>query len=90
MIFAFIDETSDAKFKEYFGLSCALINSNFYQQIKNDFQNILLEAGWDPTIEFKGSYLFSATKGCSHVSIEKRIEIASNILSLNVSEKMPE
>jgi hypothetical protein len=87
MILAFVDETSDSKFKKYFGLSCAVINSNFYQQIKNEFQNILLDAGWDSKIEFKGSFLFSATQGCTDISIEKRIEIASRVLSLNVSNK---
>ena len=30
MLLVFIDETGDDKFKDYFGLSCAVINTNFY------------------------------------------------------------
>jgi len=87
MLLIFVDETSDSKFKDYFGLSCTIINSNFYSQIKKDFQKTLLEAEWNPNIEFKGSCLFSATKGCKNIEIEKRIDIASTILALNVSNK---
>lgn len=80
MILLFVDETSDAKFKDYFGLSVAIINSNFYQTLKSEFHKILTDAGWDVNVEFKGPCLFSATKGCKDVSIDKRIQIASQIL----------
>lgn len=85
MILAFVDETGDSKFKDYFGLSCAVINSSFYSQIKKNFQDILTAAGWNPSIEFKGSCLFSATSGDTSIPIEKRIEITSKILSQNTS-----
>lgn len=81
----FVDETSDVKFKDYFSLSAAVINSNFYRQIKRDFQDILTRGGWDPCVEFKGSYLFSASKGCADVSVEKRVDMTSEILALNVA-----
>lgn len=71
MLLAFVDETSDTKFKDYFGLCCATINSSFYRQIKDDFQRILTNGGWNPNIEFKGSYLFSALSGDTSVPIEK-------------------
>lgn len=87
MLLAFVDETSDNKFKDYFGLCCATINSNYYRQIKEDFHRILLEGSWDSEIEFKGSYLFSASSGDQNVSIEKRIEISSAILALNKAKK---
>jgi len=83
----FIDETSDSKFKDYFGLSCVVVNSTFYSNIKREFQKILLDYGWNPEIEFKGSYLFSATKGCTDISVEKRIEIASKVLKLNTAKR---
>jgi len=86
MLLLFIDETSDKKFKEYYGICCAVINSNFYKKIKNDFQKILVHEGWNPDVEFKGSLLFSASKGDCSVSIEKRIDIASKILDLNISK----
>jgi hypothetical protein len=87
MLLAFVDETSDTKFKDYFGLCCATINSSFYRQIKDDFQRILISGGWNPEIEFKGSYLFSALSGDTNVSIEKRIEITSAILALNTAKQ---
>jgi len=49
MICAFIDETSDIKFKNYFGLCCATINAVNYVTVKKEFQKILLDAGWDPS-----------------------------------------
>lgn len=85
MLFVFIDETSDSKFKNYLGLCCVVINSNFYPQIKKDFQKILISSGWDTKKEFKGSYIFSSSKGCQNVSIEKRIDIVSQIINLNTT-----
>ena len=87
MLLAFVDETSDTKFKDYFGLCCATINCSHYRHIKDDFHRILIEGGWNPEIEFKGSYLFSALSGDTSVSIEKRIEITSSILALNTAKK---
>jgi len=52
MICLFVDETGDSKFKEYFGLSCMDVKHNFYENIKKDFQKILLKYGWDPSVEF--------------------------------------
>lgn len=85
MISIFIDETSDKKFKDYFGLCCATINSSFYPEIKRKFQDILLNFGWDTSLEFKGSFLFSASQGDVSVPVEERVEIAKEILSLNKS-----
>ena len=87
MILLFVDETGDAKLKDYFGLCCAKINSTFYRQIKTDTQRILTEGGWDPKVEFKGSFLFSASKGDPQITIERRIEMADKILALNKSQK---
>ncbi|OGS10442.1 MAG: hypothetical protein A2234_00820 [Elusimicrobia bacterium RIFOXYA2_FULL_58_8] len=86
MILAFIDETSDANDAKYFGLCCAVVNSNFYGQIKNDFQKKLISSGWDPKIEFKGSCLFSASRGDTSMQVDKRVELAGDILSLNTSK----
>jgi hypothetical protein len=87
MICIFFDETSDHKFKDYFGLSCAAVKHNYYGQIKEGFQKILLEGGWDPTVEFKGAYLFSISKGCTNIPVEKRVEMAEAIIDLNVAKK---
>ncbi len=82
----FIDETSDSKFKDYFGICCAQVNHTKYRNIKSKFHKILLDGGWDPNIEFKGSYLFSAKKGCESISVDDRVSLAEEILKLNSSE----
>lgn len=82
----FFDETSDSTKKDYFGLCCVAIDSYYYAGIKKSFQNILIKSGWDPKQEFKGSYIFSASKGCLDVAVEKRIEIVSSLLDLNTSK----
>ncbi len=87
MICIFIDETSDNKFPDYFGLCCVAINDSFYSKIKSECHQILSEGGWDIEKEFKGSYLFSASKGCIDVDIEKRIELAEKILELATAKK---
>ncbi len=85
MWLAFADETSDARMKQYFGLSLAIINATFYPAIKREAQRILLNGGWDPSIEFKGSCLFSGSRGCQSVVVDQRVELASDLLELNVS-----
>jgi hypothetical protein len=83
----FIDETSDKKFKEYLGFCIVTVNAHFYPKIKSDAIEILESIGWDPDTEFKGSYLFSATSGCTDAEIENRIDAANAILDLNVANK---
>ncbi len=83
MILAFIDETSDDKQTDYLGLTCTVINSAHYRDIKRRLQDILVKMNWDKDVEFKGSYLFSASRGCENISIEERVAIASEILRLN-------
>lgn len=85
MLLVFIDETTDVKFKDYLGFSIATINAAFYPQLKKQAQKLLTGIGWDPDVEFKGSYLFSASKGCSDILIERRIEVAGALLDLNVA-----
>lgn len=87
MILIFVDETSDSKYKSYFGLCCTAVNHIFYPQIKQECHQILQDGGWDFDVEFKGSYLFSASKGCIEVDIDKRIELAEKILELTTAEK---
>ncbi|GAB6283495.1 MAG: hypothetical protein STSR0008_22680 [Ignavibacterium sp.] len=82
----FVDETGDQKNKKYFGLSIAVINSSFYSQIKNNFQKIIKNSTWDVNVEFKGSFLFSASKGDSSITIDQRIDICSDLMKLNKSK----
>lgn len=82
MEFAFIDESGDSKFKDYFGLCMAVVNSSNYRSVKVGFHDVLRKYGWPEDIEFKGAYLFSAKKGARDISIDQRIDMASEVLDL--------
>lgn len=83
MQLVFVDETGDQENKNYFGLSLALIDSSHYRIIKSNFQSILTKNSWNKEIEFKGSCLFSSSKGDKNIDIEKRLNICSELLALN-------
>lgn len=83
----FIDETGDKKFKDYLGLCIATMDSRTYPFLKKQSQEILEKIGWDANTEFKGSYLFSASKGSTGVDVQKRVDAAHELLDLNASEK---
>lgn len=87
MEFAFIDESGDSKFKDYFGFCMAVVNSSNYKTVKSGFHSVLRKYGWAEDIEFKGAYLFSAKKGDKNVDINQRIDMASEILDLTSAEK---
>ncbi|MDQ8205734.1 hypothetical protein [Pelagicoccus sp. SDUM812003] len=82
----FIDETSDSKFKSYHGLSIASVDSRFYPNLKEQFQSKLISVGWDPSIEFKGSYIFSKKSGDTNVDVPERVELAREVIALNKSK----
>jgi hypothetical protein len=86
MKLVFIDETGDRKFKDYLGICVATMDSRSYPLLKRQSLEILQNASWDPTKEFKGSFLFSASKGATDVEVEARVE-ASELLDLNASDK---
>lgn len=83
----FIDETGDKKFKDYLGVCVATMDSRSYPLLKREALDILKKAGWDPSLEFKGSFLFSASKGATDVEVEDRVAAASELLDLNTSLK---
>ncbi len=83
----FIDETGDRKFKDYMGICIASIDSRSYPLLKRESMKILEEVGWDSETEFKGSFLFSRSKGATDVEVEQRIDAAHRLLSLNTSDK---
>lgn len=83
----FIDETSDANNPKYLGICAALIDVSKYGSIKRDFHRYLGDFKWDPSIEFKGSWIFSSSKGCQAVPVEKRIELTKRIIEMNSSPK---
>ncbi|MEM9402323.1 MAG: hypothetical protein AAGA44_07550 [Pseudomonadota bacterium] len=87
MLLTFIDETADHKFKQYLGFCVATINAKFYPLLKREAQEILASISWDSSVEFKGSFLFSKSNGCTDVEVETRIDAAHQLLDLNISKK---
>jgi len=83
----FVDETGDQKFKDYLGVCIASIDGSKYPLLKRTSLEILGEIGWPTDQEFKGSFLFSASKGSQEVDVEKRVWAAEQLLDLNSSEK---
>lgn len=83
----FVDETSDSKFKDYFGICISIFDSASYKIIKDKFQAILRDSKWDEKIEFKGSFIFSAKKGDLKISIPDRIAMAEKLIDLNIASK---
>jgi len=87
MQLVFVDETGDQGNQNYFGLSLALIDASHYSIIKSNFQSILTKNSWNKEIEFKGSCLFSSSRGDRNINIEQRLNICSELLALNKSRK---
>lgn len=87
MISVFVDETGDSKFDNYMGICLAAINTARYPAVKREFQNILQRYDWNPKLEFKGSFLFSAKNGDTSVSVENRVAIARELIALNKSAR---
>jgi len=86
MKFLFIDETGDEKFRTYLGFCLALTDARFYPSLKTSSRAILEAIQWEQGVEFKGAYLFSRTKGCSEVEVERRVEAAGRLLDLNAEQ----
>lgn len=86
MLLVFVDETGDRRQKDYLGFSILTMDATFYASLKQEVHGILSDIEWDRAVEFKGAYLFSASKGCTDVEVVRRVEAARRILALNVAE----
>lgn len=87
MKFLFVDETSDTSNPNYLGLCFAFVDSTKYSLIKKKFIQHLEKYDWDKDIEFKGRWIFSASKGCENVPVENRIRLTQEIIELNTSSR---
>ncbi len=87
MEFAFVDESGDSKFTDYFGLCLGVINSSNYRTLKHGFHGILKKYDWDESIEFKGAYLFSASKGDTSITVDQRVDMTAEILDLTSAKQ---
>jgi hypothetical protein len=79
MQFIFIDEIECTdKSPKFFGLGAAVFNSYSYPIYKVSFSEEFEKLKWNPSIEFKGKYLFSKA-GDKSVSIDNRISFVEAI-----------
>ncbi|MBX2992411.1 MAG: hypothetical protein KF749_14765 [Bacteroidetes bacterium] len=81
----FIDETSDSSNPNYLGVCGALVDATRYGDMKRQFMSTVGLYNWDPSIEFKGSYIFSSSTGCKDVSVDARIRIVDRVIEYTSS-----
>lgn len=86
MYYLFVDEIKEnRKDYEFYGLSAVLINNTSYQRFKTGFYKALSQIGWNQTMEIKGRYCFSRTKGDTDVSVEDRLVFVEELFELSQS-----
>ncbi|HET6272653.1 MAG TPA: DUF3800 domain-containing protein [Bacteroidota bacterium] len=85
MKLVFVDESSDAHNTDYLGVCAALIDSSKYGELKREYLSKITRFGWDKSIEFKGTMIFSQSQGCPSVTVEQRIELTKEIIAMNTS-----
>jgi len=86
MYLVFADEFKESRKNfEFYGLSVIYINNSSYQKFKKGFYKRLKELGWNPSIEIKGRYSFSSTKGDTNVSINDRLKFVEKLFDLSKS-----
>jgi hypothetical protein len=82
----FIDETQVIqRDPNFFGICGIFMDESHYNSITKEMMKSFKKVKWDTSIEFKGAFLFSQSKGDSNVSIDKRIQLANEIISSSVA-----
>lgn len=87
MKLVFIDETGGVKVPDFYGVCAVAIDTSHYASIATDFIGRIQKTGWQEGLEFKGSFLFSSSKGDVTIAIEERIELVRDLIRLNVAQK---
>jgi hypothetical protein len=83
----FIDEIElQQKAPGFFAVGLFIIDSSFYRGLKARYVKTLRNAGWNPTQEFKGRYLFSQA-GDVTVPVEQRIALVREVVSGTTAKK---
>ncbi len=87
MKFIFVDEIgSNQKDTNFFGVGTVTIDTSHYKNISSSFSSSLDQTGWNPSIEFKGKYLFSSSQGDTSVAIDQRIDLVHGITSTSTAK----
>jgi len=87
MKFIFLDETQNKRKRDFYGICGISIDARFYPSIAREVKQLFNNVGWNLRFEFKGRFLFSSKKGDPNVTIDKRIELANQMINLNVAKK---
>ena len=87
MKFIFIDETSNKKKAGFYGLCGVSVDEAHYASLVREITKCFKDKKWNPDIEFKGSYLFSSSKGDPNVTVDERIKLADQIIASNIAQK---
>jgi hypothetical protein len=83
----FIDETENSTHVPGFYAVCAVaVDATKYKTVRQAIDDALTSSGWCRDHEFKGSVIFSSSKGDATVSTEKRVDAASSMVSATVSK----
>ena len=88
MKFIFIDEVEQLHRKpNFFAVSILVVDSRFYEILKESVDKALERAEWRREEEFKGRYIFSSSKGDTTVAIDGRIELVRSIVAQTTAKK---
>ena len=88
MKFIFIDEIEQSHKKPgFFAVSSLVVNSRFYEVLKDAVDEALEQAKWSREEEFKGRYIFSSSKGDTRVPVESRIELVRSLVAETTAKR---
>jgi hypothetical protein len=83
----FIDETENSTHVPGFYAVCAVaIDATKYKTVRQEIDKALDACKWLRSHEFKGSCMFSASKGDANVAVERRIDAVNRMVAATVSK----
>jgi hypothetical protein len=87
MKLVFIDETENSTYVPGFYAVCAVaVDATKYNRMRQAVDKALDDCGWCRDYEFKGSVIFSSTKGDANVPTEQRVYAAHRMVAATVSK----
>jgi len=83
----FIDETENSTHVPGFYAVCAVaVDATKYNRVRQAVDKALDDCAWCRDHEFKGSVIFSSTKGDTSVTTEQRVDAAASMVAATVSK----
>jgi len=87
MKLVFIDETQNKRRPDFYGICGISIDESYYASMAREVTKCFQDLGWNNDMEFKGSFLFSASKGNPNVAVDMRIDLVDKMIALNIAKK---